>query len=371
MMTKKLIIAPFKDMSGYATLAREYIKSLFLVVDESEYSLASVRYDSGRNYPLEPELLEPHKRPISNEIETVVQIVTPNEMRPMPGKRNIAICCWETDRIPVYWAITLNAFDAIVVPCQANKEAFERSGVTVPIHVLGMPVFPDRYSLEGVEPFTIPETDEETTIFYNISQWTHKKGIDAAIRSYFLAFQGDENVMLVLKGYVGMHKQAGDASKVVQAIDDIKASMRLQKYPPIYVTDMVMSDDQIKQLHAAGDCYVNMTRGEGWGIPPFEALLFGNELITTVHTGMEEWAHEQLIAPVDAYLDSVHNMPHPDPQLYTANENWFEPVILSGAEAFNAVFKQPKTNTEEKRQLLLAELEPKVIGEQLKDIIEA
>lgn len=369
-MTKRLIIAPFKDMSGYATLAREYVKSLFLVGDSSEYSLASVRYDSGRNAPLEAELLEAHKRPISSDIETVVQIVTPNEMRPIPGKKNVAICCWETDRIPVYWAVTLNAFDQIIVPCEANAEAFERSGVTVPISVVGMPVFRDRYSLDGVEPFMIPETTEETTVFYNISQWTHKKGIDAAIRSYFLAFQNNENVLLLLKGYVGMRQQQGDASKVIQAIDDIKASMRLPRYPRIYVTDMMMNDEQIKQLHQTGDCYVNMSRGEGWGIPPFEALLFGNELVTTLHTGMEEWASEDLVAPVDSYLDSVHNMPHPDPMLYTANENWYEPVILSGADAFRAVHQNPKANTPEKREGIFRTLDPERIGNELKEIIE-
>jgi glycosyltransferase involved in cell wall biosynthesis len=370
-MTTKLIIGPFKDMSGYATLAREYVKALFLVEDDSEYSLASVRYDSGRNAPMEPELIVPHGRPISSDIETVIQIVTPNEMRPIPGKRNIAVCCWETDRIPVYWAITLNSFDEIIVPCDANKRAFKRSGVTQPIHVIGMPIFPDRYSLDGVEPFMIPEVNEETTVFYNISQWSHKKGIDAAIRSYFLAFQNNENVMLVLKGYVGMHNQAGDAQKLVQAIDDIKASMRLQRYPPIYVTDMVMSDEQVNQLHAAGDCYVSLSRGEGWGIPPFEALLLGNELITTIHTGMKEWALPALVRPVASVQDSVHNMPHPDPQLYTANENWYEPIILSGADAFRAAFEKTHKNTADKRAELLEKLDPKVIGEQLKDIIEA
>ena len=365
----KLVIAPFKDMSGYAELGREYIKALFSVVDKEDYVLASVRYDSGRRAPLELELSEAHKREISNDVDTVIQIVTPNEMRPIPGKRNIAICCWETDKIPVYWAITLNAFDEIIVPCEANKKAFEESGVTTPIHIVHMPAVQEEYNLDDVAPFEIPETNPETMVFYNISQWTHKKGLDAAIRSYFLAFQNNENVLLVLKGYVGMKNQQGDAQKLVQAIDAIKEGMRLQHYPRIYITDMVMNEDQIRQMHKLGDCYVNMSRGEGWGIPAFEAMLYGNELITTTHTGMAEWADSTVIQPVDSYLDSLHNMPHSDPMLYTANENWYEPSIINGAEAFKAVHSQQKLNTPEKNANLFEKFNQKRIGALLEAII--
>ena len=366
----KLIIGPFKDMSGYATLAREYVKALFLGADNNEYALASVRYDSGRKTELEVELADAHRNLISDEVDTIVQIVTPNEMRPIPGKKNIAICCWETDKIPVYWAISLNAFDEIIVPCQANKDAYQVSGVTKPIHVIPMPVIADKYSLDDVEPLVIPEVHPETTVYYNISQWSHKKGIDAAIRSYFLAFQNDENVLLVLKGYVGMREQHGDANKVVQAINDIKNSMRLPKYPRIYVTDMMMTGDQIKQLHKLGDCYVNFSRGEGWGIPPFEALLYGNELITTRHTGMLEWADPLSCWVVDSYLDSVHNMPHSDKILYTAIENWYEPNVLSGSEAFKQHFVSAKKNDDKRRLALYNRFDPKVIGANLKAVIE-
>lgn len=366
----KLIIGPFKDMSGYAKLGREYVKSLFSVVDSKDFVLASIRYDSGRGAPLESELLVAHTRQIDSNVDTVVQIVTPNEMRPIPGKRNIAICCWETDRIPLYWALTLNAFDEIIVPCSHNKKAFERSGVTQTIHVIPMPAVKSDYTIpDYIEPFFIPEINEETTIFYNIAQWSHKKGIDAAIRSYFLAFQNNENVLLLLKGYIGMQKQAGDAQKLIKAIDDIKGSMRLNRYPRIYITDMTMNDTQLMQLHKLGDCYVNMSRGEGWGIPPFEALLFGNELITTIHSGMEEWALPSLVYPVQSVLDSVHNMPHPDPMLYTANENWYEPNIISGANAFKNAFNSQKKNTEEVRQELWEKCLPEKIGNQLKEII--
>ena len=368
---KKLGIGPFKDMSGYAALGRNYMRALFLVDEVKDWSLANVRYDSGSLSPIPAALKEAMHNPISEEIETTVQIVTPNEMRAAPGKRNIGICCWETDRIPPHWAIQLNSFNELVVPCTENKAALERSGVSIPIHVVPMPAFKDDYDLEGVEPFEIPGVNpQEVTIYYNIAQWSHKKGIDAIIRSYFLAFQNDESVLLVLKGYVGMHNQQGDAARVAGAVNDIKQAMRLPKYPRVYITDTVMTEEGIKKLHKMGDCYVSLTRGEGWGIPPFEALLYGNELITTQHTAMKDWADDSDCWLVDSYLDSVHNMPHPDPNLYTARENWFEPVIKSGAEAFQNQFSSTKKNTPDMTENFTLTYEPELIGKQLKDIID-
>lgn len=367
---KKLAIGPLRDMSGYATLARNYMRALFLADNPDEWCVANTRYDSGSQSPTPEVLLEPMKRQISDEIETTVQIVTPNEMRAAPGRRNIGICCWETDRIPPHWAIQLNSFDEIITTCHANKKAFERSGVSVPIYVVPFPAFREDYKLDGVEPFEIPGVPEETTIYYNISQWSHKKGVDAAIRSYFLAFQNQESVLLVLKGYVDMNDQRGDASKVAGAVEEIKKAMRLPRYPRVYITDRVMDEEGIRKLHKMGDCYVNMSRGEGWGIPAFDALCYGNELITTYHTAMEDWAQDSCCWHVESYKDSVHNMPHPDPHLYTSRENWYEPVIISGAEAFQNHFSSQKKNINDEPDALFTAYDPEKIGKKLKEIID-
>jgi len=365
----KLILAPFKDMSGYATLARQYFRAILKVDDPTSWAAASLRYDSGSKSSLPIEIIEAHNRQISDEIKTTVQISTPNEMRAVPGMKNIAICCWETDKIPPHWAIALNAFDKIIVPCEANKVAFVNSGVSKPIYVVPMPAFKDDYKTDGVSKFDIPGVDKDTTVYYNISQWSHKKGLDAAIRSYFLAFQNNENVLLLLKGYVGMQDQNGDGQKLLGAINEIKGAMRLPRYPRIFLNDTVTSEDGIKKLHYSGDCYVNFSRGEGWCIPAFDAMLYGKELITTVHTAMQDWVSPSYAWEVDSWKDSVHNMPHPDDQLYTAKECWFEPNIVSGAEAFKSHFTMMHKN--EKRNIvhLLELTDPEKIGNQLKEII--
>jgi len=365
----KLIIGPFKDMSGYATLARQYFRALCLVDKPEDWAAASVRYDSGSKTELEANLKKCHSNQLSEDIALTVQVTTPNEMRAVLGKRNIGICCWETDRIPPHWAISLNAFDAIIVPCVANKVAFERSGVSKPIHVIPLPVFREDYKTDGLTKFDIPGIDKDTTIYYNIAQWSHKKGIDAAIRSYFLAFQNNENVLLLLKGYVNMTNQQGDGQKIVSAINEIKGAMRLPRYPRIFINDVPTTEEGIKKIHLSGDCYVNFSRGEGWCIPAFESLLYGKELISTTHTAMADWVNQSNTWCVNSYEDSVHNMPHPDEQLYTAREHWFEPVIISGADAFRSHFKMLHKNSPENIESMFVKYDPVIIGQQLKDVI--
>lgn len=368
---KTLVIGPYKDMSGYGALARAYTKALLKVVDESLISAASLRYDSGSKTQLESELVSAHKRKISSDVDTIVQFATPNEMRAIPGKRSIAICCWETDKIPPLWAIQLNSFDRIIVPCQANKEAFINSGVRSRIDVVKMPAFAEDYNLQNVQGFEIPGCDEDTTIYYNIAQWSHKKGLDAAIRSYFLAFQNNENVLLLLKGYVGMMNQAGDANKLLSSIADIKNAMRLNSYPRLFITDSTYSNEQIKRVHKTGDCYVNFSRGEGWCIPAFDAMLYGKELITTKHTAMADWVDDKYAHIVESYKDSVHNMHAVDKTIYTAKECWYEPVIISGANAFREHFLNMKKNKSENITNMLATHDPVKIGNELKEIIYA
>jgi len=330
---KTLFIAPFKDASGYAQAARNYYK---LFKDNNNIFARAVRYDSGANSKLDDHLLLSFRQQLPKDITTVVQMLTPNEMRPVEGKRNIAICCWETDRIPKHWTTQLNKFDCIVVPSEHNKVAFINSGVTKEIKIVPFVFFKEEYE-NNVEKLIIPSIDENTVIYYNIAQWSKKKATDALLKGYFRAFQNNENVILVLKGYIGMFNQNGDARKMMEELDSIRKSLRLPRYPRVFISDVMLSNENIKALHKTCHCYVNVSRGEGMGIPAFEALAHGNELISVDHSGME-YVTDTNSYVVMSYQDMVHDMQHPDNSLYTALENWYEPYSLSLVQQFQKHF---------------------------------
>lgn len=344
-MNKTLFIAPFKDMSGYAQAARNYAR---LFQKKTNIVLRAVRYDSGSQTKTEPWLVNLMMNPMSDEISTVIQMLTPNEMRPIEGKNNIAICCWETDRIPKHWVEQLNKFNTVIVPCHANKTAFIESGVTVPIKVIPFAFFKEDYDLTNVTKLEIPGTNPETIIYYNIAQWSQKKGTDSLVRGYFRAFQNNENVILLLKGYIGMFNQQGDAQKLIAEVDNIRKSMRLPTYPKIYITDALLDETGIKRLHHTAHCYVNASKGEGWCIPAYEALAYGKELISVNHTGMEMYITDNARV-IKSHADYVYGMGHPDPALYTSLEKWYEPDMIDLVSAFQKHYNSiEKINTPEK-----------------------
>lgn len=373
---KTLFVAPFKDVSGYARAARNYARALTSCNYSDNLVLRSVRYDSGNPKPLDTSLKSLHDKQVDESIEVVIQMLTPNEMRAVEGKKNIAICCWETDRIPQHWVDSLNKFDLIIVPCDANKEAFQNSGVIKPITKVPFAFFNEDYTPDKVgsrgKKFNIPGVDEETTIYYNISQWSHKKGIDALIKGYSLAFQNNENVILVLKGYIGMHNQQGDGQKLLNEINTIRNAMRLPNYPRIYITDQMLTDEDVLRLHASCHCYVNTSRGEGWGVPAYEAILMMNDLVSVNHTGMAEYVTKDNSYIIESFKEPVFNMPHPDKSLYTALENWYEPYTHSTIKALRESYNTLKRkNTKKSVDDALNITNPITIGNLLKDIINA
>lgn len=359
-MSKILYIGPVRDFSGYATAARGYIQALHdagadLVVRPVRYDQA----DPGTGYKvtdLERELL---KRDLDG-VDVVIQHLTPNEMRPAPGKTNIAIVAWETTRIPGYWADKLNQFDSVMTFCDASVEAFKDSGVTVPIHKVPHTFDIPSYSLDDVEEIMSPSDPnflKDRFVFYNISQFSQKKGIDSLLRAYFGAFHGKQDeVVLLLKTYVNMQGRSQEQQKLKAYIDNVKQGMRLpiDGYPPVMLVTKTLTDDQIRKIHKTGDAYVCSSRGEGWCIPAFDALTYGKKLITTLWGGMGEFACEQEyveipdgstgaipgryptvqhskanVFPIKYSMEPLVSQQHADPELYTSFDMIAEPSVSS------------------------------------------
>jgi glycosyltransferase involved in cell wall biosynthesis len=394
-MTKILYIAPVRDFSGYATAARGYIRALHeagadLVVRPVRYDQA----DPGTAYKvtnLERELL----RRNLNDVDVVIQHVTPNEMRPVTDKINIAVVAWETTRIPAYWVEKLNQFDAVITFCDASMVAFRECGVTVPIHKVPHTFDISSYSLEDVGPISAPSDPnvfKNRFVFYNISQFATKKGVDLLLRSYYGAFhdRGDD-VMLVLKTYVNMTGRGKEQEKLRQYIESVKIGMRLPRagYPPVMLITKTLTEMQIKKVHATGDCYVCSSRGEGWCIPAFEALTYGNKLVTTLWGGMGEFARNPNAGKVEAQdengdiafvsptkdnvlsvsysMEPLVGQTHADPELYTGFDLIAEPSVSSMMAQMKTAFE----NRETKPAPDMMEFDHSTVGPYMLKLIQA
>jgi glycosyltransferase involved in cell wall biosynthesis len=281
------IVGPYRDKSGYGMLARtivlEFMKrgqplrleQLYGIPDSMQAPLTPT--DANNIFWAEKSDMKPTHNLV---------IATPDGFvfRRIPGIPNIGITMFETNRIPKDWANACNLMDLVLVPSKWNKQMFIDSGVTAPIEVMPIGIehqnFPDK-------PFVTSEKFK----FYSIFEFTHRKDYISLITSYYSAFAGVKDVVLVLKTYFG---STADANKqlVHNTIKGIKNSM-LVDHPEIVLIDSILPDAELSQIHKDCDCFVLPTRGEGFGIPIADAMYFGNPVIVTDYSGQKDFCNAE------------------------------------------------------------------------------
>jgi glycosyltransferase involved in cell wall biosynthesis len=332
-------IAPLLGFSGFNRAAKHLLQGLHqagadLVVRNLQYDVP----DPGTEF-IPPQWMQTlMERPLEG-IDVVIQCTTANvEAEPKPGLLNVLYSFFEYDRIPPMWANKINQFHCVIVPCVANAQALQRSGVQIPILVMPTPTDISLYN-RIYEPYSVAGV-EGRTVFYNICQLTAKKGIDLLLRSYFAAFADrPDEVLLVLKTYMGMQNRQNERAQITNFINTIKngCNMPLQKWPPVHLISSVTTDEDIQRIHANGWIYVNPSRAEGFGYPPFDSLAHGNLLITSAVGGMAQYVSQDNSLVINAITQNVYGMNGHDPYLCNGTARWFEPSTAEMTETMRAV----------------------------------
>jgi len=299
--------APLLDNSGYAQASRGNVLALHKLgvpLTLNPISFEQIKPDLGENGKIIGSL-------INKEIDYNVNIIhtTPefwSEHRE-EGKINIGYTIWETTLLHPDWPKFINEnVDAVMVGCEWNVEVFRDSGVSIPIFVVPHGIGTQEF--DNIESFDVAGVSNESYMFYGIFQWTERKHPLAIIKAYWHAFQKDEDVALVLKTYRNNYTD-GEKDAVRTTIQRLKKVTPMDKYPPIYLIPHMLTNDEILGLHARGDCYVSLDRGEGFGLSPFAAGACGNPIMVTNFGGSTEYAKENNSYLIDYMLTPVFGMP--------------------------------------------------------------
>lgn len=328
---KLLFTGPIKDFSGFAYASRHLLRALNQseALDVVARPLVYDRLDQGQEFEI-PEWMAPLLQKDLQNVDMVLQITTCNiEAVPVPGIPNGLYTFFETDRIQQSWAAKANEFDFLIVPSRFNAQTLLRSGVNRPILVAGPPCDKDVYQ-KSYTPFEIKNAGDRT-VFYNICQLSTKKGIDCLLRAYYAAFASVPNdVLLVLKTYVNMQDRSQDLEMVKGYVNLVKQKCRIpiKDFPPVLPIVQTMTDDEIHGLHTRGDAYVCTSRGEGWGLPVFDALAHGqSSVITHDAGGLADFVNKENALMYGGCMSLYYDMPHPDPGLFTGLEQCYEPSV--------------------------------------------
>ena len=326
------------DLSGYGAASREYVRALDAV--GVDLAVEACTFENWKNKVLENDVVDDRIRFLmgkSQNCGTQIVHLTPDNLsnHKSNGKTRICYFAWETSLIPPPWVQIINEFSVEAwVPCKYQVDACIRSGIIVPVVVVphAIPVLDSDWC-----PKTKLVLPDDRYKFYSIFQWSTRKNPMGLIRAYYQEFDKSEPVCLVLKTY-----RVNDGPAEKQAVRDeitkIKAETKGSDAPPIILIDDLIGVDGVLSVHHHCDCYVTMTRSEGFGIPAFVSASMGKPLIIPNYSVFPEHFNEDTAYMIDVPREvPVENMQHIS-ALYTSDMVWGDPSIDSCRARMREVF---------------------------------
>ena len=143
------------------------------------------------------------------------------------------------------------------------------------------------------------------------------------------AFTSEDNVALVVKtgGYEYIDSERNRVLSEIQSI--------VSEFPnPAKVIPIVreLSDENIAYIHSIGDCFVSLSKAEGWGLGMFDATLKGKPVICTGYGG-------QLDFTCGPYINYEMGPINDSYKWFNEEQNWAYPDISHGSLLMRNVYE--------------------------------
>jgi glycosyltransferase involved in cell wall biosynthesis len=281
---------PIVDASGYGNMNREIVQRLYR---HGIMPIVGI-------YPtsvLVPKSIEEAIRDYSRlkcKIDSYPYIhsLTPYIPPPHGGKR-VFYTMMETSTLHPEIVRSCNKFsDEVWLPSMANKQLFEEHGVKKPMRVLPLGIDGNIYLKKDIDRNRIdlskcksvygtPPSDHVGAYrFLTVVQWNIRKGYDALIKAYFQTFTKDDDVCLVIATQYSTETVRNTLDKYVKEGADS---------PQVIHCDGIIPVNDMPYVYDACDCYIHLSRGEGFSLTQVEAAARRLPVISCYHSGMTEY----------------------------------------------------------------------------------
>lgn len=343
-MRKSVVVrAPLLSASGYGCHSRDVFR--WLLKQDVDLQTQIVPWGVTSWYINESDLGglvgEIMSRSVGFELpvkpDVSFQLQLPNEWDPNLAKVNVGLSAFvETDICNPQWIESCSKMSQVVVPSRHVKETVDRTG-TVPTPLKVIPesfmdeVFRTDHSLtlEGVDTsfnFLVvgqitgnsPENDRKNT--YQTIKWLCE------------VFRDDPSVGVIVKTNSGTSTTI-DRGLTAGNIKSLVKQVRKGNFPKVYLVHGNMTEREIASLYRRPDvkAMVNLTRGEGYGLPLLEAAASDLPVIATNWSGHLDFLSCGKFIPVNYDLKEIPAS-RVDGQIFVKGSRW--------AEAQEADFKK-------------------------------
>ena len=220
----------------------------------------------------------------------------------------IGFTMFETDRLPNgkpndwsgrtgNWLDCLEGLTLLLAPSNFCKELFIEQGAKCPVEVVPLGVDTEKYKY-------IERPRKSKFTFLMLGTLTIRKNPGYAISAFIELFKDNPNVELILKtqdGTLGHFKMP---------------------YKNVKIIDRRATSEEMMDYYRDADCFLFPSRGEGFGLPPLEAMATGLPVIFSGNTGMLDFAD-------DRYGYVIRKMVKKPAEYFPSKwgniGNWFDP----------------------------------------------
>lgn len=214
------------------------------------------------------------------------------------GQRKHLFTMWETDTLPASMRENLHCFDTIIVPSQTCADMYSQYHDNV--HTVPLGVDGNRW--------TYRERQSSDIYFTFLTAGNgERKGIDLVYRAFKELFPDgmppsrDLPIPRLIIKSPGKTNFSGEGIEVVSGLVSPEAEV---------------------DMYASAHCYVQPSRGEGWGMQPLQAMAQGCPTILTDAHGHEAFAQYGIPIPAS-------KVPATEMSLFGEPGNWWEPDFLA------------------------------------------
>lgn len=239
---------------------------------------------------------------------------------PASGLSNYA---WEESGFPAEYVAQFNRkLTHVTVLSHYVRKVLMDSGVRVPISVSGAGV--DHFlKVRPVRPRH--DLGPEGFRFLHVSSCFPRKGADVLLEAFGRAFTREDGVSLIIKTFPNIHNRIEDQ------LADFYA--RYPQSARVILINEDIGEAEIAGLYQQCDALAAPSRGEGFGLPVAEAMLFEKPVITTAYGGQMDFCSSANVWLAD------YRFAYAQTHMGQFNSVWAEPDAEDLARKLREVFE--------------------------------
>lgn len=189
---------------------------------------------------------------------------------------------WESSVVPDSWQGTMSVMQEIWTPSQYCVDIFEENNLNKIIRKVPHGIDPELWRIEN-------RYLTDKFVFLHIGGPTARKGGQRVVDAFLDLFDGNDDVMLVLKS-----NEDTECRFYENGVDFKSAS----HHPQIAAIGYQVSVEDLVKIYNQAHCLVYPTNGEGFGLIPFQGIATGLPTIVTNATACADFAN--LSVPLDS-----------------------------------------------------------------------